>query len=217
MNRRLHPTFILLVYRMPAKPTAGRVAVWRMLKKMGAIYIQQSVCAFPDNPRIRRELVEVRKKIMEAGGEFHFLPTHRLTGEERQKLVDHFLDQTAKHYREIIENCEVNFQSEIDFEIARKNFTYEEAEEIRTEYEKIVEWFRRTKARDWFASPLRAEAEGWIARCERLVEDFEARVFTAQEPDQAGVGSPKTLPKAGQEILEVFAATAENHEGAAGR
>jgi hypothetical protein len=175
--------FVLLVYRMPAKPTAGRVSVWRMLKKVGAIYLQQSVCVFPDRAGIRRELLPILKKIEEEGGEFHFLPIHRLAADEKQKLIERFLDQVTKHYREIIENCEVNFQKEIEFEIFRENFTYEEAEEIRTEFEKIVDWFHRVRDRDWFEAPLRAEAEQWLARCERQVEDFEARVFALQETE----------------------------------
>jgi hypothetical protein len=181
VSSKLHTRFVLLVYRMPAKPTSGRVGVWRMLKKVGAIYLQQSVCVFPDNPRVRRELLPIRRKIEEAGGEFHFLPVHGLAPDEQQKLVDQFLDQTSKHYGEIIENCEVNFQKEVEFEIFRKNFTYEEAEEIRTEYEKIVAWFDRVTQRDWFGAPLRTEAEAWLTTCERLVEDFEARVFAAQD------------------------------------
>jgi hypothetical protein len=173
--------FLLLVYRMPAKPTAGRVGVWRLLKKVGAIYLQQSVCVFPDNARVRRELHPILAKIKEDGGGFHFLPVHRLSPDEREKLVHQFLDQTSKHYHEIIENCEVNFQKEIEFEIFRKNFTYEEAEEIRTEFEKIVDWFDRVNKRDWFGAPLRSEAEAWLRTCETLVEDFEARVFARQE------------------------------------
>jgi hypothetical protein len=177
--------FVLLVYRMPAKPTAGRVGVWRMLKKVGAIYLQQSVCVFPDNARVRRELLPIQRKIVEAGGEFHFLPVHRLSDNEQEKLVGQFLDQTSKHYREVIENCEVNFQKEVEFEIFRENFTYEEAEEIRTEYEKIVAWFQRVKDRDWFGAPHRVEAESWLTRCEQLVENFEMRVFAAQHGEDS--------------------------------
>jgi hypothetical protein len=181
MSNNVQLRFVLLVYRMPAKPTAGRVGVWRILKKVGAIYLQQSVCVFPENARVRRELLPILQKIEEAGGEFHFLPVHRLTVTERQKLVDQFLDQTSKHYREIIENCEVNFQKEIEFETFRRNFTYEEAEEIRIEFEKIVDWFHRVNDRDWFGAPLRIEAEQWLVKCEAQVEDFEARVFAEQE------------------------------------
>ena len=48
--------FLQLVYRMPAKPTAGRVAVWRNLKKTGAVYLQDSACVLPDTDMIRNEL-----------------------------------------------------------------------------------------------------------------------------------------------------------------
>jgi hypothetical protein len=173
--------FLLLVYRMPTNPTAGRVAVWRQLKKAGAIYLQQSVCVFPDTAAIRRELNAILRRIESSAGEYHLLPLREPNPEERRKLVDQFRDQTAKHYAEIIENCEVNFQKEIEFETYRQNFTYEEAEEIRAEFEKIVGWYERVRARDWFDAPNQAEARAWLDRSEKLLEGFEAKVYTLQE------------------------------------
>ena len=61
-----------------------------------------------------------------------------------------FVEQAAQHYQEIVENCEVNFVKEIEFERFRENFTYEEAEEIRMEFEKITTWFQRVEERDFF-------------------------------------------------------------------
>jgi len=169
--------FMVLVYRLPVKPTSARVAVWRQLKKVGAVYLQQSVCAFPDAARIRRELEPILDKIVASSGVFHLLPLRSLSAQEQAKLVAQFQEQTANHYQEIIENCEVNFQKEIEFESFRMNFTYEEAEEIRIEYEKIVNWFERVIERDWFGAPNREEAGKWLARCEKLLEQFEERVF----------------------------------------
>jgi hypothetical protein len=166
---------------MPATPTAGRVAVWRLLKKIGAIYLQQSLCVFPDNARLRRELGPVLKRIVESRGEYHLLPLRQLSEEEDAKLADQFLEQTEKHYEEIIENCEVNFTKEVEFETFRQNFTYEEAEEIRAEFEKITNWFERVRERDWFQSPREADARNWIEKCERMLEEFEARVYDHQE------------------------------------
>jgi hypothetical protein len=173
---------------MPAKPTAGRVAVWRQLKKVGAIYLQQSVCVFPDNAEVRRDLAPILERIGAAAGEFHLLPLRKLDSEEEAKLIQQFQEQTSNHYEEIIENCEVNFTKEIDFEIFRKNFTYEEAEEIRTEFEKIAAWFDRVRRRDWFGAPNMAKAQDWVQRCEKLLEQFEARVFEFQE--RKGNGLP---------------------------
>jgi hypothetical protein len=172
--------FLVLAYRMPPKPTASRVAVWRALKKSGAVYIQDSVCVLPDTASIRRELAPVLARIDAAEGRYHLLPLRSAPPEEHAKLVDLFVEQSAQHYREIIENCEVNFVKEIEFEVFRENFTYEEAEEIRMEFEKIVTWFDRVTARDWFGAPNRGEADAWIRRCEQLLEEFETRVFQGQ-------------------------------------
>src|SRR5665213_2841654 len=173
--------FTLLVYRMPAKPTAGRVAVWRQLKKIGAIYLQQSVCVFPTNSEVRRDLGPILQRIDDAAGECHLLPLRKLDSAEESKLIQQFQDQTSSHYQEIIENCEVNFTKEIEFETFRQNFTYEEAEEIRAEFEKICAWYERVLRRDWFGAPNQAEAKGWLDRCEKMLEEFEARVFERQE------------------------------------
>ena len=175
---------------MPATPTAGRVAVWRLLKKMGAIYLQQSLCVFPDNARLRHELAPVLSRIEESQGEFHLLPLRELSKEEYAKLAGEFLEQTEKHYAEIIENCEVNFTKEVEFETFRQNFTYEEAEEIRAEFEKITSWFERVRDRDWFSSPKEGETAAWIDRCERLLEQFEAKVYEVQERGGKSSGLP---------------------------
>ncbi len=191
MAERAH-RFTLLVYRMPAKPTAGRVAVWRQLKKIGAIYLQQSVCVFPDNAELRKDLGPILKRITDDAGEFHLLPLRRLDPGEESKLIQQFQEQTSNHYHEIIENCEVNFTKEIEFETFRKNFTYEEAEEIRSEFEKICAWFDRVKRRDWFGAPNEAEAREWLARCERLLEEFEAKVFEQQEKAGNSIAAPSS-------------------------
>jgi hypothetical protein len=192
--------FTVLIYRMPANPTAGRVAVWRQLKKIGSIYLQQSVCVFPDNANVRKDLASILQRIVQAGGEFHLLPLGRLSSEEESKLIQQFREQTSNHYQEIIENCEVNFTKEIEFETFRKNFTYEEAEEIRAEFEKICAWFERVRQRDWFGAPNESEARAWLERCERMLEDFEARVYEHQ--DKGNLPSPRSRsrqrPRAGQ-------------------
>jgi hypothetical protein len=185
--------FRLLVYRMPAKPTAGRVAVWRQLKKIGAIYLQQSVCAFPANNHVARDLAPIVERIITAGGEYHLLPLRKLDPAEEVKLIQQFQDQTSNHYEEIVENCEVNFAKEIEFETFRKNFTYEEADEIRAEFDKINAWFMRVRGRDWFGAPNMNTAREWIQRCEAMLEEFEAQVVERQEVAGGANGSEQNV------------------------
>ncbi len=185
--------FIVLTYRMPAKPTAGRVAVWRHLKKIGAVYVQDSVCVIPDTAALRRELATVAERIDAGGGRYHLLPLRKLPPDEEAKLVALFVEQSSQHYREIVENCEVNFVKEIEFERFRKNFTYEEAEEIRMEFEKIGTWFERVQKRDWFDAPNRDDAKKWLAKCETMLEQFEQKVFEVNGTD---TGAPPAALRA---------------------
>src|ERR1700730_10779316 len=87
--------FMLMVYRMPTKPTAARVAVWRQLKKSGAIYLQQSVCVFPDNRSLRKDLAPILERITNRKGEFHLLPLRSLDTAESSKLIQQFQEQTS--------------------------------------------------------------------------------------------------------------------------
>lgn len=176
----------MLVYRMPAKPTAGRVAVWRNLKKIGAVYVQDSACVIPDTAALRRELSPILERLNAGGGRYHLLPLRTLPPDEERKIVDLFVQQTADHYREIIEDCEVNFVKEIEFEHFRQNYTYEEAEEIRMNFEKLTTWFDRVRERDWFGTPNEDEAVDWLRRCEKLLEGFEEKVFEVHHGDSSG-------------------------------
>jgi hypothetical protein len=111
------------------------------------------------------------------------LPLTDVPPNEEAKLVQLFVDQTTKHYAEIVEDCEVNFVKEIEFENFRRNYTYEEAEEIRMEFEKICTWFERVQERDWFGAPNEGDAREWLRRCESMLEEFEAKVFELQGRD----------------------------------
>jgi hypothetical protein len=87
----------------------------------------------------------------------------------------------ANEYDEIIEECDTKFVKEIEFERFRENYTFEEAEEIRQDLEKIKRWMRKVEGRDWFQGPGRTEALARIAACEDLLEEFEEDVYRRTE------------------------------------
>jgi len=191
-SERQRRQYHVLIYQVPSQPSAARVGVWRDLKRAGALYLQQSVCVLPSTPPNRAHLERITARIAELGGVYHLLPLRALPPEEEAKIVDGFLAQSTLQYDEIIENCEVNFTKEIEFEIFRRNFTYAEAEEIRQDLDKIKRWYDRVVERDWFGAARRADAALWIERCERLLEGFEEQVFASQEADETGPPQPKS-------------------------
>ena len=91
-----------------------------------------------------------------------------------------------KEYAEIIEECETKFVKEIEFEHFRQNYTFEEAEEIEQDLEKIRRWFARIVERDWFGADRRGEVEVWIEKCENCLNGFEQEVYRRSGDDADG-------------------------------
>ena len=179
--------------------------MWRLLRNLGAVYLQQSACLFPRTPAVLRELQPVLTRIERARGDYHLLPLGRLDAVEEGKLGERFIAQAAKRYEEIVEDCEINFAKEIEFETFRENFSYEEAEEIRLEFEKIEDWMRRAKRLDWFGAPNAADAEAWLARCEHMLEEFEAEVYRRQGEYSAGASKRSRRSRSATAVGEIEA------------
>jgi hypothetical protein len=173
----------VLIYRVPTEPASKRVAVWRDLKRLGALYLQQCACIFPDIPGVTEEVNQVAAKIPALGGETFLLDVPKLQPEDEARIIEAFRAQRANEYAEIIEECETKFVKEIEFEHFRQNYTFEEAEEIEQDLEKIRRWFDRVRDRDWFKAERRDEVETWLGKCQGLLARFEEEVYRRKGSD----------------------------------
>jgi ChrB-like protein len=178
--------WFLLVYRVPSEPSNNRVSVWRELKRLGALYLQQCVCVLPRRRGLRPALTQIRAKIAKLEGSSNLFELSRVTPEEEASLVAGFRDLTLQHFAEIIEECETKFYKEIEFERFRGNYTFAEAEEIASDLDKIRNWFVRVLETDWFGADGRAEVEERIQRCEKMLEDFYAEVHARSSQNVGG-------------------------------
>jgi DNA-binding transcriptional regulator PaaX len=138
--------WLLLIYKVPSDSSRARVAVWRELKRLGGFYVQQAVCVLPDREELRAGMAKVREKVSELGGSSVFLTLTDVGDDAQTQFVDGFRGQSAKEYAEIVEECETKFVKEIEFERFRENYTFEEAEEIRQDLEKLRRWLTKVEA-----------------------------------------------------------------------
>src|SRR5919204_5245136 len=175
----------VLIYRVPTEPASKRVGVWRDLRRLGGLYLQQCVCIFPDIPAVTQEVNKVAAKIPTLGGETFVLEVPKLEPEDEARIIAAFREQRTNEYAEIIEECETKFVKEIEFERFRENYTFEEAEEIEQDLDKIRRWFDRVRERDWFKAERRNEVEAWLERCQELLARFEEEVYRRQAGDTA--------------------------------
>lgn len=176
--------WVLLVYRVPSEPSNNRVSVWRELKRLGVLYLQQCVCIVPDFVECVQGVQAVTARIEALHGTYDVFRVRDVDAAEQERLLTGFRGLSAKEYAEIVEECQTKFKKEIEFERFRQNFTYEEAEEIREDLEKIRRWFLRVTERDWFDAGMREQVAAELEQCEHLLEDFEQEVYRRTGDDQ---------------------------------
>src|SRR5689334_21658219 len=99
------PQWLVLVYRVPSEPASRRVAVWRDLKRLGALYLQQCVCILPHVGTVAESLDRVTAKIAGMAGEYTLFEVPRLRPDDDLKIVGAFRDLRNKEYAEIVEEC----------------------------------------------------------------------------------------------------------------
>src|ERR1700747_1674774 len=159
-------SWLLLSYKVPPEPAAKRVALWRRLKNMGAVYLQNGVCLLPKTDDHARRLKMLENDIAEMGGEAVILETAALDRGQEDKVVARFKADRDDAYREFIDKCD-DFQAEIAKETAARHFTYNELEENDVEVKKLQGWLEKIKKLDFYGGALAAEAVERLKVCER--------------------------------------------------
>jgi len=99
--------WLLLIYKVPNEPSARRVYVWRKLKGMGAILLQDSVWVLPALPRTGERLQWLATEIRDMDGGMATLweAQEVFTGQSTD-LVKQFTAQVDGAYREILDQLE---------------------------------------------------------------------------------------------------------------
>src|SRR5918995_1028979 len=97
------PKWLLLVYRLPREPSRHRVAVWRKLKTLGALYLQDGVAALPEDAVTREQLEWLQLRIREADGEATLWEALPNTVAEGKSLVEEFRASREAAYKRLIE------------------------------------------------------------------------------------------------------------------
>lgn len=169
--------WLLLVYRVPSEPTRLRATVWRRLKGLGAIYLQNSAAALPASPAAERALRKLRREILEMSGTAVLLSCAVMAGEPEVRSA--FQAARDDEYEEIVDRCQ-DFLAGIEKEYVANHFTYAELEENEVDLVKLVRWLETVKARDVFGAPGRQAAVDAITHCEKSLEEYAARVFAEE-------------------------------------
>ncbi|MGI6247458.1 MAG: Chromate resistance protein ChrB [Pseudochelatococcus sp.] len=175
--------WLLLTYKVPPDPAARRVALWRKLKGMGAVYLQNGVCLLPKTDDHARRLKMIGNDVAEMGGEAVILETVALDRGQEEKVVARFRADRDEQYREFLGRC-ADFEAEIAKEIAIGKFTYAELEEEDTDLKKLQGWLEKIRKLDFYGALLAEEAASRLRACEAVLESYAQRVFDAHDENR---------------------------------
>ena len=149
--------WVQLSYRLPREPSTPRIAVWRRLRRLGAVQIVDGLVALPRDSRTQEQLEWLADEILEANGEATiWIATPGSAAQERALAVG-MAAAVAAEYQAVIDAAEAARQK--DGAVRRRTLA------------RLRRTLRAIRARDFFPPPERELAQRAAADLALLVEE----------------------------------------------
>jgi len=126
------PIWVVLVYKIAREPAAGRVYVWRKLKRLGALLLHDAVWLLPDTPWTREQFQWLAVEIRELGGEALVWESRMVLPGQDETLVQQFIADVDHAYQAILTALQ-----QADADLAA-----------------LARQYQQIQTRDYFQSPL---------------------------------------------------------------
>ncbi|MEU7899870.1 Chromate resistance protein ChrB [Nonomuraea sp. NPDC049152] len=178
-----------------------RVHVWRQLHKLGAVYVQQSVCILPDRPAVGQALARLLARVRDQGGQARTLRLQLSDPQEIEALVAEQRTERDAEYAEVLERVP-QFLAELQQETARGRATYAEVEESEADLERFARWLSAIEARDYFQAAGGDAARAAVQDCRTALATFEQAALAADttaEPARPAWPAKRRLRAADQD------------------
>jgi hypothetical protein len=169
----------VISYRLAAEPSRHRVAVWRELRRLGSVPLQQGTWAVPEGERFEAGFAHVVEAIETAGGQ----PVVLTVAEEETsaaQLEALFTAQREAEWGEFLSDCG-KYETELAGEVEKGKLTFAELDEEEQSLDRLRRWYRTIRARDLFGAPSAAAAERRLKECAEALEGFAEQVYQARD------------------------------------
>ncbi|OLZ64420.1 chromate resistance protein ChrB [Streptomyces sp. IMTB 2501] len=170
--------WLVLVLKVPAEPSRHRVAVWRELRRIGALSLGQGVWAVPDVPVFADGVGRALTLTEQAGGQAVTLQAAGRGPGDAARFEALFTAARSEDWTEFLADCG-KFEAELAKEIRIGKLTLAELEEEEQSLERLRRWHRDLTARDVFGAPEAADAGRRLKECAAACDDYAERVFAA--------------------------------------
>ncbi|RCV53385.1 Chromate resistance protein ChrB [Marinitenerispora sediminis] len=170
--------WVLLLVRLPQQPSRHRVAVWRELRRVGAVSLGQGTWAVPDVPVFAEGVRRAAELAGRGGGETIELRAAGRTPADAERFRALFDAARRDDWAEFLTDCG-RYLDEIAKEIRTGKFTLAELEEEEQSLERLRRWHRDLQTRDVFGVPEALRAAERLRACTAAYDDYAERVIRA--------------------------------------
>jgi len=183
-----------LVISVSTAGAAGtlRVQVWRKLRWLGALYLQQSVCLLPARAEVLRDLRRLADRIHHHGGTARILRMSFADPAEEHAVIEELNAARDAEYAEVLERLPA-LRQELAEETARGRLTYAEVEESEADLDRFRTWLAKIAARDYFAAPGGQAAREAVEDAAAELAAFEEAALHADAPEPTAVVKTQQL------------------------
>src|SRR5205823_684497 len=94
--------WVLLAYRLPRKPSTPRSALWRKLRRLGAVQVVDGLSALPLDARNREQFEWLAEEVGEAGGESTVWVGELASAGQERELAGRMAEAIAVEYRALM-------------------------------------------------------------------------------------------------------------------
>jgi hypothetical protein len=168
--------WLVISYNLPTEPSRHRVSVWRALRKLGVINIQQSMWVLPYNEENYASLVKISEEIEQNNGDSLLMDCVFFDKKHEERIITAFNLVRDEEYREFTGECS-KYLKELEKEIKIEKFTFAELEEEEEERNKLISWHEKIAARDVFLAPEGKRANDILVQIQRAFEQYSEMVY----------------------------------------
>ena len=164
-------TWLLLLVRLPATHQVERVAIWRKLKRSGAIQIQTSTYVLPDEPARYEAFQWLTQHIRDAGGDATLVRAREIEGLPNETLISLFNAARAKEYAALRE------------QIRSLSSRGKPPTSVASKLDRVRKQFREIRQTDFFNCPRAQDVEMLLRKLEGATISCESRIAEAKPRD----------------------------------
>lgn len=170
--------WVLILVQLPSEPSRHRVAVWRELRKGGAVPIAAGTWALPASPIFQPAVERAGVLCRRGGGTFAVLDADPRDEDSERLLREAFTAARVDEWVEFEADCR-KYEAELGDGVAKGSFSLRELEQEEQGLDRLRRWCRDLRKRDVLQLPEAKAAQRRLRDCEALLNEYADRVYEA--------------------------------------